>query len=62
MDRNSREYVVCLCYKTTRGQIEDIIRKKNITNLKDLCEIAHVGDKCGGCREDLQMILDDINN
>ena len=45
---------------TTRGEVEDIIREKKITNLKDLCEIAKVGDKCGGCREDLQMILDDV--
>lgn len=62
MDRHSREYVVCLCYKTTRGQVEDIIREKGIKDLKELCEVAHIGDKCGGCREDLQMILDDINN
>ena len=60
MDKKSRDYEVCLCYRTTRGEVEDIIREKIITNLKDLCEIAKVGDKCGGCREDLQMILDEV--
>lgn len=60
MDKKSRDYEVCLCYHTTRGEVEDIIKEKKITNLKDLCEIAKVGDKCGGCREDLQMILDDV--
>jgi len=40
MDKKSRDYEVCLCYRTTRGEVEDIIREKNITNLKDLCEIA----------------------
>ena len=60
MDKKSRDYEVCLCYRTTRGEVEDIIREKNITNLKDLCEIAKVGDKCGGCRKDLQMILDEV--
>ncbi|MGC2874112.1 (2Fe-2S)-binding protein [Ihubacter sp. rT4E-8] len=60
MDKTSRDYEVCLCYHTTRGQIEDIIRETGITTLKELCETAKVGNKCGGCREDLQMILDDV--
>lgn len=60
MDKKSRDYEVCLCYRTTRGEIEDIIRETGVCDLKALCEIAKVGDKCGGCREDLQMILDDI--
>lgn len=60
MDKKSRDYEVCLCYHTTRGEIEDIIKKTGVTDLKELCEIAKVGDKCGGCREDLQMILDDM--
>ncbi len=60
MDKQSRAYEVCLCYHTTRGEVEDIIREQHITNLKDLCKAAKVGDKCGGCREDLQMILDEV--
>lgn len=60
MDKSSREYEVCLCYHTTRGEVEDIIRETGVDNLKDLCKVAKVGDKCGGCREDLQMILDEV--
>lgn len=60
MDKNSREYEACLCYHTTRGEIEDIIKKTGVENLKDLCEVAKVGDKCGGCREDLEMILTEV--
>lgn len=62
MDKKSRDYEVCLCYNVTRGEIEDIIRTKQIKDLKTLCETAKVGDKCGGCREDLDMILSEINN
>lgn len=61
MDRKSRDYMICLCYKITRGEVEDIIREQGIKDLRELCEVAHIGDKCGGCREDLQMVLDDIN-
>lgn len=60
MDRSSREYEVCLCYHTTRGEVEDIIRETGVDNLKDLCNVAKVGDKCGGCREDLEMILTEV--
>ena len=60
MDKKSRDYEVCLCYHRTRGEVEDIIRETGVNNLKDLCEAAKVGDKCGGCRGDLQMILDDV--
>ncbi|MEE0741969.1 MAG: (2Fe-2S)-binding protein [Emergencia sp.] len=60
MDKQSRDYEVCLCYKTTRGEVEDIIREKKITSLKELCETAEIGNKCGGCREDLEMILNQV--
>ena len=51
MDKTAREYVVCPCRKVTRGEVEDIVREKHIDNLKDLCEAANAGNKCGGCRE-----------
>ncbi len=60
MGKKDRSYDVCPCRKKTRGEVEDIIRETKVDNLKDLCEIAGVGNKCGGCREDLQMILDDV--
>lgn len=60
MDKQSREYEVCLCKHTTRGYVEDIIKEKNIKTLKELCEVADTGNKCGGCREDLEEILNDV--
>lgn len=59
-DKKSRDYEICPCRQKTRGEIEDIIRENNINNLKDLCEIANVGNKCGGCREELMQVLDEI--
>lgn len=60
MDKSSREYEVCLCYHTLRGDVEDLIKEKGIDNLKDLCEIAEIGNKCGERREDLEMILNEV--
>lgn len=60
MDRNSRDYQVCLCRRVTRGEIEDIIRKEGITDLVTLCKVSNTGNVCGGCREDLEMILNHV--
>jgi len=57
MDKNSPEYVICLCRGTTRGQVEKYIAESGVTSLKELCSSMKVGDKCGGCREDLETIL-----
>lgn len=57
MDKASPDYVVCLCRNTTRRQVEEAIKETGSKTLKELCAAAKIGDKCGGCREDLEMIL-----
>ena len=57
IDKKSRDYEICPCRHVTRGQVEDIIKEQNITDLKTLCEVANVGNKCGGCREMLDQML-----
>ena len=53
----SDDYIVCLCKKTTLGEVKQAIKENNITNLKELCAVADTGNKCGGCREELEEIL-----
>ena len=60
MDKKSRDYEVCLCFHTKRGEVEDFIREHTPADLKELCQSMGIGAKCGGCREDLQMILDEV--
>lgn len=60
MDKKSRDYVVCLCEKVTRGEIEDFVRETRISDLKELCEKMHVGTKCGGCRLDIEEIMNEV--
>lgn len=57
IDKKSRDYEICPCRHVTRGQVEDIIKEQKITDLKTLCEVANVGNKCGGCREMLDQML-----
>ena len=60
MDKSSRDYEVCLCLHITRGEVEDFAREKGIRDLQTLCKEMPVGHKCGGCREDLDMILSEL--
>ena len=60
IDKKSRDYEVCPCRHVTRGQVEDIVRETRISDLKTLCETANVGNKCGGCREMLMQITDEV--
>ena len=60
MGKKDRDYVVCLCEKVTRGEIEDYVRETKISDLKELCEAMHIGNKCGGCRMDIEEIIKDV--
>ena len=51
------EYEICLCRHVKTKDIIKFIEDNHITSLSDLCLIAKVGDKCGGCREELDAIL-----
>lgn len=57
MDKNSREYEVCVCRHVTRGEIEDFAKENNITDLKELCSGMNIGNVCGACREIIAEIL-----
>lgn len=56
-DKTSRDYEVCACRHTTRGQIEDFVRETRTDNLKEVCEKLNTGNKCGGCREMIEEII-----
>jgi bacterioferritin-associated ferredoxin len=59
MDKNSRDYEVCLCRGVTRGTIEDFLAETKITDLHEVCEQLEVGDVCGACRETIMEIIED---
>ena len=44
MDKNSREYEVCVCRHVTRGQIEDYLKESGKTDLKEVCADLNIGN------------------
>lgn len=60
MNIDNPEYEICLCRRMNVSQAEDLIKAQGFTTLKELCEKGHVGDKCGGCREELELLLNKV--
>lgn len=61
MDKNSPDYEVCLCQHVTRKEIEKLIKETGSKTLNEFCDKTNIGKKCGGCREDIETILNEIN-
>ena len=53
LDGKTRDYKICVC--------KNIIREQHVTDLKTLCEVADIGNKCGACREMLDELLEKVN-
>ena len=46
--------IICHCFEVSREEIENAIREK-------VGEATNAGTGCGGCQEQIQEILDEIN-
>ena len=53
--------VVCTCFNVTDKEIERAIKENNLTTVEDVTNFTKAGGGCGGCREQIQQMLDAIN-
>ncbi|MGB7569992.1 MAG: Fe-S cluster assembly protein NifU, partial [Chitinivibrionales bacterium] len=53
--------VVCTCFNVTDKEIERAIKGNNLKTVDDVTNFTKAGGGCGGCREQIQQILDAIN-
>jgi NAD(P)H-nitrite reductase large subunit len=53
--------IICTCNEITKGTIVNAIREKNLTTVEQVQEETTAGTVCGGCIDDIQSILDEIN-
>ncbi len=58
MDRNE---TVCNCMGVTCGEIVDAIKAQGLTNVQEVSDATGAGTGCGGCVDDIQKILDEVN-
>jgi NifU-like protein len=53
--------VVCTCFNVTDHEIERAIRENHLATVEDVTNFTKAGGGCGGCKEQIQEILDKIN-
>lgn len=58
MDRNE---TICNCMGVTRGEIMDAITTKGLKTVEQVSEATEAGTGCGGCVDEIQKILDEVN-
>ena len=49
------------CFEVSREEIENAIREKGLKTVEEVGEVTNAGTGCGGCQEQIQEILDEIN-
>ena len=53
--------IICHCFEVSREEIENAIREKGLKTVEEVVEVTNAGTGCGGCQEQIQEILDEIN-
>lgn len=53
--------IICYCFEVSREEIENAIREKGLKTVEEVGEATNAGTGCGGCQEQIQEILDEIN-
>lgn len=58
----SDEEIICHCNEITRGEIIKAIKADGLKTVEEVGEATSAGTICGGCQDDIQSILDEVNN
>ena len=53
--------IIYHCFEVSREEIENAIREKGLKTVEEVGEATNAGTGCGGCQEQIQEILDEIN-
>jgi NifU-like protein len=53
-------HVVCTCFGVTDLEIERMIRENRLQSVEDVTNYCKAGGGCGGCRSDIQALLDKV--
>ena len=53
--------IISHCFEVSREEIENAIREKGLKTVEEVGEATNAGTGCGGCQEQIQEILDEIN-
>ncbi len=53
--------IICNCMEVYKSTIVKAIKEKGLKTVEEVGEETEAGTVCGGCQDDIQDILDEIN-
>jgi len=55
------DVLICNCNEVYRSEIVKAIKEKGLKTVEEVGDVTLAGTGCGGCQDDIQAILDEIN-
>ncbi len=52
--------IVCTCFGVTDKEIERVIRENNLTTVEDVTNYCKAGGGCGGCKGEIEKIIENV--
>jgi NifU-like protein len=59
-DPNGLDRVVCYCFSVTERHIREVIAANHLQTVAQVTHYCKAGGGCGGCKKDIQAILDSL--
>ncbi len=53
--------LICTCFDVYKSDIVKAIKEEELTNLQEVMDATDAGNGCGGCQDEIQEILDEVN-
>lgn len=57
----SSDEIICNCMEVYKSEIVKAIKSKGLKTVEEVGEATDAGTGCGGCQDDIQEILDQVN-
>ena len=60
-DRNLEDEKLCMCFDVSENEVRRVITENGLTSVEEVTNFTKAGGGCGGCKNRIQAILDEIN-
>ena len=60
-DRNLEADLLCTCYGVSENEVRRVVTENRLQSVDEVTNFTKAGGACGGCRDKIQSILDEIN-
>lgn len=61
VEEEGADRIVCHCFNVTEAEIRTVIKVNHLTTVEQVTHFTKAGGGCGGCKDEIQAILDSIN-